>query len=90
MVAKLQQGTLPFKIEGTDEPLIARAGLILPYEMARALKLPQVIDREFPPPGSGHSYKPSRFVMPLVLIVNRQRYWDTLGLDQWTLKACSS
>jgi len=70
MVAKLQQGTLPFKIEGTDEPLIARAGLILPYEMARALKLPQVIDRELPPPGSGHGYKPSQFVMPLVLMLH--------------------
>ena len=37
---KLQQGVLPFKIERTDEPLIARAGLVLPYEMASALKLP--------------------------------------------------
>ncbi len=68
MVAKLRQGVLPFKIEGTDEPLIARAGLILPYEMAKVLKLPQVIDRELPSPGSGHSYKPSQFVMPLVLM----------------------
>jgi len=48
MVAKLQQGVLPFRIEKSDEPLIARAGLLLPYEMARALKLPQVIDRELP------------------------------------------
>ena len=70
MVAKLQQGVLPFKIEGTDEPLIARAGLVLPYEMAKVLKLPQVIDRELPPPGSGHSYKPSQFVMPLVLMLH--------------------
>ena len=70
MVAKLQQGVLPFKIEGTDEPLMARAGLILPYEMARALKLPQVIDRELPPPGSGHGYKPSQFVIPLLLMLH--------------------
>ena len=68
MVAKLQQAVLLFRIEGTDEPLIARAGLILPYEMAKVLKLPQVIDRELPSPGSGHSYKPSQFVMPLVLM----------------------
>jgi len=34
MVIKLQQGVLPFKIEKSDEPLIARAGLVLPYEMA--------------------------------------------------------
>jgi len=70
MVAKLQQGVLPFKIEKSDEPLIARAGLVLPYEMAGALKLPQVIDRELPPPGSGHGYKPSQFVMPLVIMLH--------------------
>ena len=39
MVKKIQQSFLPFKIERTGEPLIARAGLVLPYEMARALKL---------------------------------------------------
>ena len=70
MAAKLQQGVLPFKIEKSDEPLIARAGLVLPYEIAKALKLPQVIDRELPPPGSGHSYKPSQFVMPLVMMLH--------------------
>ena len=70
MSGKLGQGILPFKIERSDEPLIARAGLVLPYEMARALKLPQVIDRELPPPGSGHGYKPSQFVMPLVLMLH--------------------
>ncbi len=70
MAARLQQGVLPFKIEKSDEPLIARAGLVLPYEMARALKLPQVIDRELPLPGSGHGYKPSQFVMPLVIMLH--------------------
>ena len=70
MVAKEQHGVLPFKIEGTNEPLIARAGLVLPYEMAKAFKLPKVIDRELPPPGSGRGYKPSQFVMPLVLMLH--------------------
>jgi len=70
VAAKLQQGVLPFNIERSDEPLIARAGLVLPYEMARSLRLPQVIDRELPPPGSGHGYKPSQFVMPLVLMLH--------------------
>jgi hypothetical protein len=70
MATKLQQGVLPFKIEKSDEPLIARAGLILPYEMARALKLPQVIDRELPRPRSGHAYKPSQFVMPLIVMLH--------------------
>ena len=70
MVMELQQGILPFKIEKSDEPLIARAGLVLPYEMARAVKLPQVIDRELPPPGSGHAYKPSQFIMPLIIMLH--------------------
>lgn len=70
MAAKLRQGILPFKIEKSDEPLIARAGLVLPYEMARAVKLPQVIDRELPSPGSGHAYKPSQFIMPLIIMLH--------------------
>lgn len=61
---------LPFKIERTDEPLIARGGLILPYEFARSLKLPVVIDRELPGPGSGHSYRPCQFVMPLIVMLH--------------------
>jgi hypothetical protein len=68
MIDAPQRRVLPFKIEQTGEPLIARSGLVLPYEMAKALKLPQVIDRELPGPGSGHSYKPSQFVMPLVMM----------------------
>ena len=36
MTARLQQGVLPFKIEKSNEPLIARVGLVLPYEMARS------------------------------------------------------
>jgi len=42
----------------------------LPYEMAKALRLPEVIDRELPAPGSGHGYRPSGFVMPLVLMLH--------------------
>ena len=43
---------------------------MLPYEMARALRLPEVIDRELPPPGSSRGYKSSQFVMPLVLMLH--------------------
>ncbi len=51
-----------------DEPLIVRSGLILLYEMAQALRLPGGIDKELPRPGSGWGYKPSQFVMPLILM----------------------
>lgn len=57
MKKRPKEGLLPFRIEQSDEPLIARGGLILPYEMARALKLPKVIDTELPHPGSGHPSK---------------------------------
>lgn len=65
-----RQTILPFKIEQTDAPLTARGGLFLPYEMAKALRLPNVIDRELPSPGSGRGYRHSLFVMPLVLMLH--------------------
>ncbi|MBI4200697.1 MAG: hypothetical protein HY531_00225 [Chloroflexi bacterium] len=39
----------PFHIERTDEPPVARGGLMLAYEMAKALKLPQVAKAWFSP-----------------------------------------
>ena len=70
MSKKQRQGILPFRIVQSNEPLIARGGLVLPYEMARAMKLPEVIDRELPGPGSGHGYRPSKFVIPLLLMLH--------------------
>ena len=43
---------------------------MLPYEMAKALRLPEVIDRELPSPNSGRKYKPAQFVMPLILMLH--------------------
>jgi hypothetical protein len=54
MVANLQRGVLPFKIEGTEGTLIAKAVLVLSYEMAKALKLPNVIEQALSQPGSSH------------------------------------
>lgn len=68
MGRRYKEGILPYKIVQGNEPLVARGGLTLPYEIARALKLPKVIDRELPLPGSGRGYPPSKFVMPLVLM----------------------
>ena len=70
MSKKHKEGILPFKVVATEEPLVARGGLILPYEFARAINLPQVIDKELPPPGSGRGYKPSQFVIPLILMLH--------------------
>ena len=68
MARKYREGLLPFKIVPTGAPLVARSGLLLPYELARALKLPKVIDKELPKPGSSRGYKPSAFIMPLILM----------------------
>jgi hypothetical protein len=68
MVRRYKEGLLPFKIVAADEPLVGRGGLMLPYELAKALKLPKVIDRELPQPDSGRGYKPSQFVIPLILM----------------------
>ena len=70
MTKRRREGILPFKVVATDEPLVARGGLVLPYELAMTLKLPKVIDKELPLPGSGRGYKPSQFVMPLVLMLH--------------------
>ena len=70
MTKRYREGILPFKVVATKEPLVARGGLVLPYEMAIALKLPKVIDEELPAPGSGKGYKPSRFVIPLILMLH--------------------
>ena len=59
---------IPYEIVGTNEPLIARGGLVLPYEMGKALNLPLLIDGVMPTGGSGHSYRPSQFVIPLILM----------------------
>jgi hypothetical protein len=70
MKKKLPSSGPIYEIEATNEPLIARGGLILPYEMGRALRLPQIIDREMPAAGSGHGYAPSQFVMPLIMMLH--------------------
>jgi hypothetical protein len=70
---RYKEGILPFKIVPCNEPLVARSELVLPYEMAKALRLSRVIDEELPGPGSGRGYKPSQFVLPLILNVSRWR-----------------
>jgi hypothetical protein len=68
MTRRFKEGILPFKIVPCNEPLVARSGLVLPYEMAKAFRLPGVIDEELPGPGSGRGYKPSQFVLSLILM----------------------
>ncbi|MBI4333904.1 MAG: IS1380 family transposase [Chloroflexi bacterium] len=66
----LPEKVFDFEIEATDEPLIARAGLVLPHQMAVALGLPRKIDCELPAPGSPRGYAPSAFAMPILLMLH--------------------
>jgi len=66
----LPEEVFDFEIEATGEPLVARAGLVLPHQMAKALGLPREIDRELPAPGSPRGYAPSAFVMPVLLMLH--------------------
>ena len=70
MGKRQKEGILPFRVVQGDAALVARGGLALPYEFARSLKLPRVIDEELPRPGSGRGYRPSAFVMPMVLMLH--------------------
>ena len=65
---RYKEGLLPFQVVTCGEPLVARSGLLLPYEMAKASKLPKVVDRELPQPGSGRRYRTSQFVLHLILM----------------------
>jgi len=66
----LPQEVFSFEIERTDEPLVARGGLVLPHQMAEALGLPKKIDQELPLPGSGRGLPPSAYVMPLLMMLH--------------------
>ncbi len=83
MTRRYKEGLLSFKIVACDEPLAARSGLLLPYEMSQALKLPRVIDRELPRPGSGRGYKPYQFVMPLILMFHSggRKLEELMGME---------
>ena len=62
----LPEDIFDFEIEPSHEPLIARAGLALPHEMAKVLGLPRKIDNELPAPGSPRGLAPSAFAIPIL------------------------
>ena len=66
----LPEEVFPFDLERTDEPLVARGGLVVPHQMAKALGLPGKIDQELPAPGSGRGLPPSAYVVPLLLMLH--------------------
>ncbi|MDP2730481.1 MAG: hypothetical protein Q8O55_08355 [Dehalococcoidales bacterium] len=51
MERRPREGLLPFRIEQSDEPLVARGGLILPYEIAKALSALRTLAKRRSCPG---------------------------------------
>lgn len=66
----LPEEVLSLEIERTDEPLVARGGLVLPHQMAEALGVAKKVDQELPLPGSGRGLPPSAYVMPMLLMLH--------------------
>ena len=78
------------ELEATEEPLVARAGLVrirqvawlvaAPHQMAAALGLRRRIDCELPAPCSPWGHAPSAFAMPVILMLHGAvGLWMTCG-----------
>ncbi len=65
---QLAQTVLPFKVEATEEPLTANAGLALFGEFIRGLGLNRRLAAEMHQLGSARGDAASAFVTPLVLV----------------------
>ena len=66
----IPQTVLPFKLAATDESLTAHAGLALFGEYLGACGMASLINQELPAPGSAKGYKPSEFVLPMLLTLH--------------------
>ena len=66
----IEQTVLPFKLAATEDSITAHAGLALLGEFAQGIGLGRELDRRLPAPGSAAGYRPSQFVLPLVLMLN--------------------
>lgn len=64
------QTVLPFKLEITRDAITSHAGLALFGEFLHGLDVLGLVDRSVPAPGSAVGYAPSRFVEPLLLMLN--------------------
>jgi len=65
----MTQTVLPFKLEKTNDTITPHAGLALAGEFMAALGVEELLDKHLPAPGSGAGYKPSKFVLPLLLML---------------------
>jgi hypothetical protein len=64
------QERLDFQLAPTSDTITGRAGLALLQEAALVLGVRKSIRENLPAPGSGHSFKPQEYVLPLVLMLS--------------------
>ena len=65
----MTQTVLPFKLEITEEKITAHAGLAVFGEFVHATGILREVDNVLKSPGSGAGYKPSRYVEPIMLML---------------------
>ena len=66
----IEQTVLPFKLDETKDSITPHAGPALFGEFLHRVKLSESVDSHLPAPGSGAGYSPSKYVFPLVLMLN--------------------
>ena len=66
----MQTTILPFKLERTNDLITSQAGLALLGEFMIGLDLVKWFDQGLPGPGSGAGYRPSAYILPLLLMLN--------------------
>ncbi len=67
---KLKNRIMPFKLGKTNDIITANAGLSIFGEFLYGIGLNKAIDENLPRPGSNRGYLPSKYVMPLILMLN--------------------
>ena len=65
----LQQMRLNFKLGITKEKITPRSGVAIYAEMLKRLNVDSLIDKHMPAPGSNRGYKPSSYIIPLMLML---------------------
>jgi hypothetical protein len=66
----IKQKVLPFKIEKTQDSITPHGGLSLVGEFMVGSGIIDAIKKHMPVPGSGHGYKPSEYIFPLLLMLH--------------------
>jgi hypothetical protein len=58
---------LPVELKTSKQKITPHSGLLLAYESILGLRLDQAINQELPQPGSNRGFRPSEYVVPLIL-----------------------